>query len=121
VIQADSALGIDRFTNLALDCIHQEYPNKISHVLFIDQDVAAPRVLTPVFYGCFDCHSSVHGHWLLTRLLRLYPDADFAVPIETALNKSFKAELISVEVQYVSHEQRASFERPYGVAWLPPR
>jgi hypothetical protein len=109
---------VDRFAALALGCVHQEYPNKISHVLSGDQDVAPPRQLTPVFYGCFDWHSSVHGHWLLTRLLRLYPDLDSSTQIESALNKSFKAENMAVEVDYVSHDQRASFERPYGVAWL---
>jgi hypothetical protein len=60
----------------------------------------------------------VHGHWLLTRLLRLYPDAEFAGPAEAALNKSFNAENVAVEVAYVKHPQRASFERPYGVAWF---
>ena len=116
--QAEADPAISRFANLALECVHQEYPNKISHVLTSDQDVAPPRELTPVFYGCFDWHSSVHGHWLLTRLLRLYPEAGFAPAVEAALNKSFQTEKIVMEVAYVSHEQRASFERPYGVAWL---
>lgn len=110
--------AISRFAGLALDCVHQEYPNKISHVLTSDKDVGPPRELTPVFYGCFDWHSSVHGHWLLTRLLRLYPNADFAALIETALDESFTAEKMAIEVAYVSDQQRASFERPYGVAWL---
>ena len=59
-----------RFAQLALDCVHREYPNKISHVLQSEADVAAPSALTPAFYGCFDWHSSVHGHWLLARLAR---------------------------------------------------
>jgi hypothetical protein len=116
--QVPSEPAVSRFAGLALDCVHQEYPNKIAHVLTSDQDVGPPRVLTPVFYGCFDWHSSVHGHWLLTRLLRLYPDSEFAGQAETALNKSFKAEQVAQEVAYVTHPQRASFERPYGVAWL---
>ncbi len=115
---AEDDAAINRFAGLALECVHQEYPNKIAHVMSGDQDVAPPRELTPVFYGCFDWHSSVHGHWLLTRLLRLYPQADFVPAAEAALNKSFDAEKVAVEVSYVSHEQRASFERPYGVAWL---
>jgi len=109
---------VSRFAGLALDCVHQEYPNKIAHVLTSDKDVGPPRDLTPVFYGCFDWHSSVHGHWLLTRLLRLYPDAEFAAQAETALNESFDAEKVALEVAYVSVPQRKSFERPYGVAWL---
>ena len=116
--QEQSEPAVSRFAALALDCVHQEYPNKIAHVLTSDQDVGPPRDLTPVFYGCFDWHSSVHGHWLLTRLLRLYPNAAFASLAETALNESFKPEKVAVEVAYVTHPQRASFERPYGVAWF---
>src|ERR1035438_9453252 len=59
----------ERFARLALGCVHKEYPNKIAHSLNSDADVKPPRELTPAFYGCFDWHSSVHGHWLLARLL----------------------------------------------------
>lgn len=107
-----------RFADLALTCVHQEYPNKISHVMSSDEDVAPPRELTPVFFGCFDWHSSVHGHWLLVRLLRLHAAEVNAGAIETALNLSFQAEKIAVEMQYMKHDQRDSFERPYGVAWF---
>ena len=117
-VQAGGEAAIERFADLALECVHQEYPNKISHVLSGDQDVAPPRELTPVFYGCFDWHSSVHGHWLLTRLLRLYPDAGFASEAETALDESFKVEKVAIAVSSVTHDLRGSFERPYGVAWL---
>lgn len=117
-VNADNDTSVSRFAKLALACVHQEYPNKIAHVMSGDQDALPPRRLTPVFYGCFDWHSSVHGHWLLTRLLRLYPDADFAPAAEAALNESFRTENVAVEVSYVTHEQRGSFERPYGVAWL---
>jgi len=117
-VQAQDDPAIKRFADLALACVHQEYPNKIAHVMTSDQDIAPPRELTPVFYGCFDWHSSVHGHWLLVRLLRLYPDADFALTAETALAESFVTEKVTTEVRYVTHEQRGSFERPYGVAWL---
>jgi hypothetical protein len=68
-----------RFARLALDCVHKEYPNKISHSMNSDTDVAPPRKLTPAFYGCYDWHSSVHGHWLLARLTRTFPDAPFAL------------------------------------------
>ena len=63
----------ERFANLALACVHKEYPNKLSHTLNGDADVAPPRKLTPAFYGCYDWHSSVHGHWLLARLVRKDP------------------------------------------------
>jgi len=107
-----------RFATLALACVHQEYPNKVSHVMSSDQDVAPPRELTPVFFGCFDWHSSVHGHWLLVRLLRLHAIDVDAEAIETALNQSFQPEKVAAELNYLSHQQRSSFERPYGVAWL---
>ncbi len=58
----------ERFARLALDCVHKEYPNKIAHVLSSDRDVRPPRELTPAFFGCYDWHSAVHGHWLLARL-----------------------------------------------------
>ena len=116
--RGQSEPAVSRFADLALDCVHQEYPNKIAHVMSGDDDVAPPRELTPVFSGCFDWHSSVHGHWLLTRLLRLYPDADFASRAEAALDESFRPGKVAEEVRYVTHSQRDSFERPYGVAWL---
>ena len=72
------AASAARFADLALACVHQEYPNKIAHVLSGDADVKPPRELTPAFYGCYDWHSSVHGHWLLARLARTFPDAPFA-------------------------------------------
>ena len=86
------AAAADRFAQLALACVAKEYPNKISHVLNSDADVAPPRKLTPAFCGCYDWHSSVHGHWLLVRLVRTFPDASFADAAREALKKSLTAE-----------------------------
>src|SRR6058998_554929 len=108
----------ERFAKLALACVGKEYPNKISHVLNSDTDVAPPRKLTPAFYGCYDWHSSVHGHWLLVRLLRTFPNASFAAQARDALRKSLMAENLKQEAAYIRGEGRASFERPYGLAWL---
>ena len=107
-----------RFATLALECVHQEYPNKISHVLTTDQDVAPPRELTPAFFGCFDWHSAVHGHWLLTRLARVNPDAEFAPLARAAIGQSLAPDKIQGEVRYLAGDGRISFERPYGLAWL---
>src|ERR1043165_3374712 len=107
-----------RFARLALDCVHKEYPNKISHSMNSDADVAPPRKLTPAFYGCYDWHSSVHGHWLLARLLRTFPGAPSAAEARTALQQSLTAENLQQEAAYLKAEGRASFERPYGLAWL---
>ena len=112
------AHAAERFAKLALACVHKEYPNKISHVLNSDADVAPPRKLTPAFCGCYDWHSSVHGHWLLVRLLRTFPDASFAKPARDALKKSLTAENLKAEAAYLRGEGRTSFERPYGLAWL---
>jgi hypothetical protein len=110
--------SVDRFAQLVLACVHQEYPNKIGHVMNSDDDVDPPRKLTPSFYGCFDWHSSVHGHWLLARLSKLYPEAGFAATARTALDESFTDARIAAEVSYFEGEGRASTERPYGLAWL---
>src|SRR5678815_306404 len=81
-----------RFARLALDCVHKEYPNKIAHSLNSDADVRPPRTLTPAFYGCYDWHSSVHGHWLLVRLARLHPKAAFAAEARRAVGQSLTPE-----------------------------
>jgi hypothetical protein len=107
-----------RFAALALACVHKEYPNKLAHSLNSDADVAPPRKLTPAFYGCYDWHSSVHGHWLLARLARTYPEAPFAADARAALQQSLTAANILQEAAYLKAEGRTSFERPYGLAWL---
>ncbi|MFZ2508173.1 MAG: DUF2891 domain-containing protein [Steroidobacteraceae bacterium] len=107
-----------RFARLALHCVHLEYPNKIGHVLGSDADVRPPRELTPAFFGCYDWHSSVHGHWLLARLARLQPQAGFAPAARAALDLSISEAKIAVELAYLRGAGRRSFERPYGLAWL---
>jgi hypothetical protein len=113
-----SLTAAERFAALALACVHKEYPNKIGHVLNSDADVAPPRQLTPAFYGCFDWHSSVHGHWLLARLARTFPGAPFTPKAIEALQKSLTRVNLEAEARYLNGEGRASFERPYGLAWL---
>jgi hypothetical protein len=107
-----------RFAALALDCVHKPYPNKIAHSLNSDADVKAPRELTPAFYGCYDWHSSVHGHWLLVRLVRLFPQAPFAPEARRAVARSLTPANIAQEVIYLNASGRNTFERPYGLAWL---
>ena len=108
----------ERFANLALACVHKEYPNKVAHSLNSDADVAPPRKLTPAFYGCYDWHSAVHGHWLLVRLIRTFPSAAYVLPARAALRQSLTADNLAQEAAYLRAEGRASFERPYGLAWL---
>lgn len=116
--QEFSVAAAGRFAELALDCVHREYPNKISHVLADDGDARPPRALTPAFYGCYDWHSSVHGHWLLARLCRVYPEAPFVERARAALARSLTGPHIAAEVEYLRGAGRTSFERPYGLAWL---
>ena len=115
---AFDAEAAQRFARLALACVHKEYPNKLAHSLNSDDDVAPPRKLTPAFYGCYDWHSSVHGHWLLARLARSFPDAGFTPEARAALQQSLTPANILQEAAYLKAEGRASFERPYGLAWL---
>ena len=115
--QPDEAVAT-RFARLALDCVHREYPNKIAHVLNDDGDARPPRELTPAFYGCYDWHSSVHGHWLLARLARLYPGAETAAASRAALATSLAAANLRAEAEYLEAPGRSTFERPYGLAWL---
>ncbi len=115
--QPDDLLAA-RLARLALDCVHREYPNKIAHVLDGDADARPPRELTPAFYGCYDWHSSVHGHWLLVRLARLHPDAATTAPSRAALARSLTRANLQGEVEYMQAPGRAGFERPYGLAWL---
>ena len=113
----DPALA-ERFARLALACVHQEYPNKVAHVMSSDADARPPRELTPAFHGCYDWHSSVHGHWLLARVARLLPEAPFAAEARRALARSLTPENLAAEVRYLEGAGRVSFERPYGLAWL---
>jgi hypothetical protein len=109
----------ERFANLALACIHREYPNKLGqHVLNSDADVQPPRELTPAFYGCYDWHSAVHGHWMLIRLARTFPEELFTDRIKYAVGQSLTAESLRQEQEYQRGMRREHFERPYGLAWL---
>jgi hypothetical protein len=107
-----------RFAALALRCVRTEYPNKLDHVMNDPGEVLSPAALHPAFYGCFDWHSSVHGHWMLVRLLRTFPDLTEAPAIRAALNRSFTPANIAAEVAYLDRPNRQSFERTYGWAWL---
>jgi hypothetical protein len=106
------------FAGLAMGCIHQEYSNKIAHYMNDEGDLKPPRELYPAFYGCFDWHSSVHGHWLLVRLLNTTANLADRNVIEEKLNQSFSAENIVGELANYQRPGMKSFERPYGIAWL---
>src|SRR2546421_590339 len=117
------ALSLDagaasHFARLALKCARQEYPNKLDHVMNGAQEVLSPRALHPAFYGCYDWHSTVHGHWMLARLLRQFPQLPEAAEIRALLDEHLAPEPIAVEVAYFGQPNRKTFERTYGWAWL---
>jgi len=107
-----------RFAALALKCIQKEYPNKPDHTINDESDVRNPRAMHPAFYGCLDWHSTVHGHWMLVHLLRLFPNLPESKQIRAALDANLSAKNITGEVAYLKQANRASFERTYGWAWL---
>ena len=107
-----------RFAGIALGHIAREYPNKQDHVLNGPNDVRGPRELHPIFYGSFDWHSCVHGHWLLASLLRLRPDIPQAGEIRTLLDAQFTPPKVAGELAYLARPDSRGFERPYGWAWL---
>jgi hypothetical protein len=104
----------DRFAKLALACIDRAYPNKPEHTIDSAADVRSPQEFHPAFFGCFDWHSSVHGHWMLARLLRLYPELPSAGQIRARLDSHFSAESLAEETRYMDRASARSFERPYG-------
>ena len=106
-----------RFAALAAGCIAQEYPNKPGLVLNSAADLRSPRELHPAFYGCFDWHSAVHGHWMLVKLLREYPDLPARDEIAAAVYTSLDPANIAGEVAYFETASK-SWERTYGWAWL---
>ncbi|WP_298916566.1 DUF2891 domain-containing protein [uncultured Algimonas sp.] len=109
----------DRFSRLALDCVDKEFPNKISRTTDTAEEIGRPRDLFPAFYGCFDWHSAVHGHWLLVRLLRLDALDDAARAEAVAkLDANLNAETGAGELANFRRPARGSWERPYGWAWL---
>lgn len=108
----------ERFSTLALTCLHQEFPNKISRTIDSADEVGRPKDIFPTFYGCFDWHSAVHGHWMLVRLLRVAPDGAWKSEARAKLDQSFTAENIAGEMANFDRPTRGSWERPYGLAWF---
>ena len=123
--RAESKAGIhltteqaQRLAALPLECLRQEFPNKPGETLAAAADIGSPRGLHPAFYGCFDWHSAVHGHWLLVRLLKTFPGLQVEKEIRRRLAENISAVHILDEVRYFRRAGETSFERTYGWAWL---
>ena len=108
----------DRFARLALSCVAREYPNKPEHVLEGPADLKVPQALHPAFFGCYDWHSSVHGHWMLARLLRVDPELASSAQIRDVLGSHMTDDAAAAETRYLQATANRTFERPYGWAWL---
>ena len=106
------------FASLAVAGITREFPHKPDHVLNDAADALTPKAAHPAFYGCYDWHSSVHSHWMLVRVLRLFPSLNEAEAIRVLVSAQLSMENLRGELGYVMQPGRASFERPYGWAWL---
>ena len=108
----------NHLASLPLKCLQQEYPNKLSQMLIDSTEIQSPKKLHPAFYGCFDWHSSVHGHWSLVYLLNRFPNIDKKDVIIAKLKTNLSKENIQKEIEYLSKNHEKSFERTYGWAWV---
>jgi len=106
------------FSKLVLKCVDQEFPNKLNQTLGGIYELGSPRALHPAFFGCFDWHSSVHGHWLLIEILKKFPNIENAKEIKSILEKHLSKENLLQEKAYFLRESESGFERTYGWAWL---
>ncbi|WP_040280086.1 DUF2891 domain-containing protein [Psychroserpens damuponensis] len=115
VINLEEAFNLSK---LPIGCIQTEYPNKLNQTIGSGDDLKSPQDLHPAFYGCFDWHSAVHGHWSLVSLLRQYPNLENADEIKSMLLENLSQENIKAEVDYFFGKYNTTYERTYGWAWL---
>ncbi len=108
----------NRLASLPFKCMQVEFPNKTGQVLSSEADLGTPKELHPAFYGCFDWHSSVHGHWSLVKLLKDFPELDNRDSILQKLKQNLSKENIQKEIDYFKRKQEYSYERMYGWTWL---
>lgn len=108
----------NQLVELPLQCIGQEYPNKLGQVITSDADLHSPSDLHPIFYGCFDWHSAVHGHWSLVKLLKEFPNMEKADEIKQLLKNQLTKEKVQQEIAYFDKKYNKTYERTYGWAWL---
>lgn len=107
-----------RLAELPLFCLDTEYPNKLNQTLGSENDLKSPKILHPAFYGCFDWHSAVHGHWSLVSLLKQFPDLKQKEVIIKKLKSNLSQAHVLAEVVYFEEPHNTTFERTYGWAWL---
>jgi len=102
--------------SLPLTCYNQEYPYKDGYVVDAAEDLRPSKVNHPIFYGCFDWHSSVHGHWLLAALSRRFPNTNLSSQVERVFDEQFTKEKVQEELKFLQKDNH--YERTYGWSWL---
>jgi hypothetical protein len=107
-----------KLVEVPMECIHTEYPNKLGQVLADSSHIDTPSSLHPIFYGCFDWHSSVHGHWLMAKTLNLFPESEKSKEIIALFDEQFTVPNVQKELLYFQPKMNRSYERTYGWAWL---
>lgn len=108
----------EKILELPLSCLTQEFPNRLGQTLGGEEDLKTPKTLRPIFYGCFDWHSSVHGYWSIVKIIKTFPELDADGKIRTLLNALITEENVAVELSFFDDENNRNFERTYGWAWF---
>jgi len=108
----------NQLIELPLHCVGNEYPNKLGQTIGSDEDLQSPEVLHPIFYGCFDWHSSVHGYWSMVTLIKQFPNLEKADEVKRILQNNITTKNVSKELEYFKKDINKSYERTYGWAWL---
>jgi hypothetical protein len=103
---------------LPLHCVSIEYPNKLNQTIDAHEDLQSPKSLHPIFYGCFDWHSAVHGYWSMIALAKEFPDLERREEVMTVLTQTISKENVATELAYFQDPLNKSYERTYGWAWL---
>lgn len=116
-VHLTASLAKDIFA-LPRHCLEVEYPNKMGQVLGSDADLKGPKQLRPIFYGCFDWHSSVHGYWSIIKLMKQFPELDANGEVRAFLNAHITPENVAIEQSFFEDPNNSDFERTYGWAWL---
>ena len=108
----------NELVSLSVKCVDQKYPYKIGY-RYVDESSLKPHYeLTPSFYGCWDWHSAVHGHWAMVKILKDFPEISERDLILSKLDKNLSKDNLEKEYEFFQKEFAKGFERTYGWAWL---
>lgn len=113
-----SDAGASYFAQLSLGCVSKTYPHYFYKGFSEKVPSGSPKDLWPSFCGCYDWHSSVHNHWCMIKILKLFPNIAEAAEMRSRLNESFNPEKIKKELEYVRTHENGLFEFPYGQSWV---